>query len=74
METKAANSFSIFKISFYWYAVVGTFFIWLTSIVLSFIIPSDKKELDQKLLSPIVRSFVTDGKIEAEEVPLKVQN
>ncbi|XP_055851715.1 sodium-coupled monocarboxylate transporter 2-like [Episyrphus balteatus] len=74
VEENEAKSFSIFKISFYWYAVLGTIFIWFTSIVLSFIILSDKKELDQKLLSPIVRSFVTDVNTEAEEVPLKVPN
>ncbi|XP_055907645.1 sodium-coupled monocarboxylate transporter 2-like isoform X2 [Eupeodes corollae] len=72
MEKRDGQSFSIFRISFYWYAVLGSGFIWFTSILLSFILPSSSDEkLDPKLVSPIVRSLVSNSNTQAEEVPLK---
>ena len=66
------REFSIYEMSFYWYKVVGAFFVWISAIPLSYIWKRDKEEkMNPKLYSPFVKRFLSQPFMEKEEVPLR---
>lgn len=64
--------FDIFRLSFPWYAVVGSLLIWLVGIPLSYLMqPDSKNTVDVKLLAPVVRRLVAaESHMIYLEVPL----
>ncbi|XP_055379150.1 uncharacterized protein LOC129610562 [Condylostylus longicornis] len=59
------EEFSIFKISFYWYTVIGALIVLVISVPLSICFrPAKEKELDINLFPPIIHSLIKDNKIE----------
>lgn len=68
------RDFSIYEISFFWYKLLGSIFVWLAAIPMSYIWKRDKMEkMDPKLYSPFVKRFLnnTEGQTE-EEIALKL--
>ncbi|KAM7362745.1 uncharacterized protein ACRADG_013306 [Cochliomyia hominivorax] len=67
------RDFSIYEISFYWYKVLGAFFVWLAALPLSYIWKRDKEEkMDPKLYSPFVKRFLSQPVVQTKEmIPLK---
>ncbi|XP_030369982.1 sodium-coupled monocarboxylate transporter 2 [Scaptodrosophila lebanonensis] len=62
------NEWSIFNLSFNWYAFVGFIITWIVAIPLSYIIPpSSSFKLDPKLLSPVIRPFVKYEQTQVDE-------
>ncbi|XP_065368743.1 sodium-coupled monocarboxylate transporter 2-like isoform X2 [Calliphora vicina] len=66
------RDFSIYEISFYWYKLLGAFFVWISAIPLSYIWKRDKEDkMNPKLYSPFVKSFLSQPVVQKEEIPLR---
>lgn len=50
------NTFSIYKISFHWYAFIGTIIVWMFGIPMSYIFGKNTVEtMDPSLISPVAK-------------------
>lgn len=77
VETNYPGEYEFFKMSYFWYLVFGTMFIWVLAEVLSIFIKSeDIKIRDPKLFAPWMRKSMKNKKIFDEDLkePLKVVN
>ncbi|XP_065372256.1 sodium-coupled monocarboxylate transporter 2-like [Calliphora vicina] len=62
------RNFSIYEVSFYWYKLMGAFFVWLAAIPLSYIWKRDKEDkMNPKLYSPFVKRFLNQPSDQEEE-------
>ena len=57
--TSEDESFSVFKIAFLWYTVIGTVLFWIVAIPVSHLTGAqDLEKLDLTLLTPVVKYLV----------------
>jgi sodium-coupled monocarboxylate transporter 8/12 len=59
---RSDESLVIFKISFYYYSLIGFFFTTVSGLIISYCTERDEKSVDETLLSPIIRQRVSDHK------------
>ena len=68
------DSFSIYKTSFNWYALIGAVSVWLYGLPLCYLLKNNDKKLRPNLISSFVQSFIPKELLQqqpAEEVPLR---
>lgn len=72
VEDLAASGFSIFDISFNWYAAIGFVITLLVGTVLSYVLSPapDQVKLNPNLLSPVIRHFVEYEQAPMHELPV----
>lgn len=59
---RSDESLVIFKISFYYYSLIGFFFTTVSGLIISYCTERDEKSVDETLLSPIIRQRVSNHK------------
>ncbi|XP_055375052.1 sodium-coupled monocarboxylate transporter 2-like isoform X2 [Condylostylus longicornis] len=69
--SKDDQLFSIHKISFNWYVVIGAVSVWIFGVPLSYILKNTDKKLKRNLVSPVIENFIPKDLLEPEEIPLK---